>query len=157
MTNSLKCHGTAQHCNESSLPSWLEASKLRLPEANPRRSPPGRLAKDRVHVGQHWWAQTQREEQLRLRTANQGSAPHPPPPGPPNHTCSKPRGRRIVRPMLSVSSYIPNAAALTSRHYISPRPPDGCREVEGYYQNNKCRGHNDLQVGRVRNRPNYLD
>ena len=79
MTNSLKCHGTAQHCNESSLPSWLEASKLRLPEANPRRSPPGRLAKDRGHIGHCCRAQTQREEQLRLPTANQGPAPsdHP--------------------------------------------------------------------------------
>ena len=35
MTNPPKCRGTEQHCNESSLPSWLETSSSDFPKQTP--------------------------------------------------------------------------------------------------------------------------
>jgi len=71
-------HSTTHHCIESSLSSW-KTNSSEFPKQNPRRPPPGGLAKDRGHIGHCCRAQTQREEQLRLPTANQGPAPsdHP--------------------------------------------------------------------------------
>jgi len=77
MTNPPKCRGTTQHCNESSSPSWLEASSSDFPKQT---------------LDDHHWAgkrprprrsslpsSMQREEQLRLPTAEPRPHPQRPP------------------------------------------------------------------------------